>query len=62
MDGSVGNILQPQFSMNGSTYSSNTIDNEWFKIYSGMDGSLGNILQTQLTISGSKYILVWMGL
>jgi CDP-diacylglycerol pyrophosphatase len=32
-------------------YFSDTIDNEWFKIYSGIDGSLGNILQTQLTMS-----------
>jgi hypothetical protein len=43
-------------------YSSNTIDNERFKIYSGVDGSVGNILQTQLTMTGSTYILGWMGL
>jgi hypothetical protein len=43
-------------------YSSNTIDNEQFNIYSGVDGSVGNILQTQLTMSGSTYILGWMGL
>jgi hypothetical protein len=41
-------------------YYSNTIDKEWFNIYSGMNGSLGNILQTQLTINGSTYILEWM--
>jgi hypothetical protein len=29
-------------------YSSNTIDNEWFNIYSRVDGSVGNILQTQI--------------
>jgi hypothetical protein len=43
-------------------YSSSTIDNEWFNIYSGMDGSVGNILQAQLTMSGSTYFLGWMGL
>jgi hypothetical protein len=43
-------------------YSSNTIDNEWFNIYSRVDGSVGNILQTQLTMSGSIYILGLMGL
>jgi hypothetical protein len=69
MDGSVGNILQAQLTMNGSTYIlgwvhrkyySNTIDKEWFNIYSGMNGSVGNIIQTQLTINGSTYILGWM--
>jgi hypothetical protein len=43
-------------------YSSKTIDNERFNIYSGVDGSVGNILQAQLTMSGSSYFLGWMGL